>query len=85
MDTKELTEEQKSIAGPLVDAYPELVLMSVKYKGEDRAAVCHTYVAEGEVLLTPLYLVITDDMMADLTNQDGETPQEPKEEANEPQ
>jgi hypothetical protein len=73
---KPLTEEQKAKAAPVLNNFQGLCLMSGKYKGEGVALICTSQGEEdneaGPVILSPVLIVITDDMAKDLQNADGE-------------
>lgn len=73
-----ITEEQKMIAKPLLDAFPDnTFLMKGMYKDQEVAFVCEYGPEDDEDVLriTPRFIVVTEDMFDDCKDPVGATPE----------
>lgn len=72
-----ITEEHKAVAGPLIDAYRNLGLMSGFYNDEEVVFVCRFDEKEesDDVLITPLFIVLTSEMHNRCLNCVGQKPE----------
>lgn len=72
---KQLTEQQKNIFSDLKQAFfnDDLVLLSVDYKGQQRACICFVDRTSGDYDLFPVAMVLELEDM-DLLTLDGMVP-----------
>jgi hypothetical protein len=78
-DAGPLDEEKKALAQPMLDACPNMCLMSGRYKGQEVGFLCQATPDDetGTMMLIPRFIVVTDDMVDDCTDPDGAAPENP--------
>jgi hypothetical protein len=66
-----LTDEQKNLAGMLLDTFGNLCLVSGLYQGKPVAYVCAADQQAKDVACVPLFIVLTENMKDDCLDASG--------------